>query len=102
MTEEEKKTITREKHPGRVSQGYKSAALTKKRKEEILWSKEQSSVLGKEQSTEQSTVQPTVQPTEHSTVQSSDTYAYGVGMLVKSINHQNDVICFRKTYIIND
>ena len=101
MTEEEKKKITREKHPGRVAQGYKPAALTKKRKEEILCNKEQSSVLGKEQSTEQSTVQPTVQPTEHSTVQSSDTYAYGVGMLVKRINHQNDVICFRKTYIIN-
>ena len=42
MTEEEKKTITREKHPGRVAQGHKLAALMKKRKEEeILCSKEQ-------------------------------------------------------------
>ena len=33
MTEEEKKTVTREKHPGRVAQGHKPAALMKKRKE---------------------------------------------------------------------
>ena len=42
MTEEEKKTITRKKHPGRVAQGHKLAALMKKRKEEILHGKEQS------------------------------------------------------------
>ena len=36
MTEEEKKIITREKHPGRVVQGHKLAALVRKRKEEIL------------------------------------------------------------------
>ena len=41
--EEEKKTITREKHPGRVTQGHKLAALIKKRKEETLHNKEQSS-----------------------------------------------------------
>ena len=51
MTEE---VITREKHPGRIAQGHRLAALMKKRKEEIL--------RNKEQSTEQSTVQPTVQP----------------------------------------
>ena len=51
MTEEEKKVITREKHPGRVAQGHKLAALMKKRKEEILRDKEQSSI------------QPTVQST---------------------------------------
>ena len=39
MTEEEKKVITREKHPGGVAQGHKLAALMKKRKEEILGSK---------------------------------------------------------------
>ena len=39
MKEEEKKVITREKHPGRVAQGHKHAALMKKRKEEILGSK---------------------------------------------------------------
>ena len=44
MMEEEKKTITREKHPGRVTQGHKLAALIKKRKEETLHNKEQSSV----------------------------------------------------------
>ena len=60
MTEEEKKVITREKHPGRVAQGHKLAALMKKRKEEILRSKERS--------TEQSTVQSTVKPTVQSTV----------------------------------
>ena len=41
MTEEEKKT-TREKHPGRVAQGHKLVVLNKKRKEEILRSKKQS------------------------------------------------------------
>ena len=90
MTEEEKKVITREKHPGRVAQGHKIAALMKKRKEEILSSKEQpteqSSVQSTEQSSLQSTEQPSVQFTEQSTiqpsVQSNDTYVYGVGMLV--------------------
>ena len=68
MTEEEKKIITREKHPGHVAQGHKLAALMKKRKEILR---------NKEQSTEQSSVQSSVQ----STVQSNDTYIYGVGML---------------------
>ena len=36
MTEEEKKVITREKHPGRVAQGHKLTALMKKRKEETF------------------------------------------------------------------
>ena len=71
MTEEKKKIITREKHPARVAQGHKLAALIKKRREEILRNKEQSTV----QSTEQSTEQPSVQ----STVQSN--YVYGVGIL---------------------
>ena len=39
MTEEETKIITREKHPGRVPQGHKFAALMKKRKEKILHNK---------------------------------------------------------------
>ena len=56
-------TITREKHPGRVAQGHKLAALMKKRKEEML--------CGKEQPTEQSTEQPTVRSTVRSTAQSS-------------------------------
>ena len=75
MKEEEKKLITREKHPGRTSQGHKLAALMKKRKEEILCNKEQSTV----QSTEQSSVQSTEQPSVQSTVQSN--YVYGVGIL---------------------
>ena len=57
MTEEEKKVITRGKHPGRVAQGHKFAALMKKRKEEILYNKEQSTV----QSTVQSKVQCSLQ-----------------------------------------
>ena len=61
MTEEEKKIITQEKHPGRVAQGHKLAALIKKRKEEILRSKGQS--------------------TEQSILQSKDIYVYGVGTL---------------------
>ena len=65
MTEEEKKIITQEKHPGRVAQVHELAALMKKRKEEIL--------RNKEQSTGQSTEQPSVQ--------SNDTYIYGVGIL---------------------
>ena len=39
MTEEEKKAMRREKHPGRVLQGHKLAALMQKRKEEILRNK---------------------------------------------------------------
>ena len=120
--EEEKKVITREKHPGRIAEGHKLAALMKKRKEEILRSKEQSTVQPIE-----SSVQGSVQSTVQSSVQSNDTYVYGVGILAvlaisvcvffacsqaknkkkgndrstaqheqKRINHQNDVICFRK------
>ena len=70
----------------------------KKRKQEILRKKEQSTV----QSTEQYTEQPTVQ----STIQPNDTYIYGVGMLAVlaigicvfykyNSNYQKDVICFR-------
>ena len=44
MTEEDKKSVTREKHPGHVAQGHKLAALMKKRKEEILHNEEQSAV----------------------------------------------------------
>ena len=40
MTEEAKKIITREKHPGEVTQGHKLASLMKKRKEELLHNKE--------------------------------------------------------------
>ena len=81
MTEEEKKTITREKHPGRVTQGHKLAALMKKRKEEILRDKEQSSVQPTVQSTEQHSVQSTEQSTEQHSVQSNGAYIYGVGIL---------------------
>ena len=85
MMEEEKKTITREKHPGRVAQGHKLAALMKKRKKEILHNKEQSTEPSKEQSTEQSKEQSTEQSPEQSTdqskEQSDDTYVYSVGML---------------------
>ena len=77
----------------------------KKRTEEILRSKEQS------------TEQSTVQSTEQSSVQSNDTYVCGIGILAslplvfvyilhitlflknkpmkKRLNHQNDVLCFR-------
>ena len=71
MTEEEKKLITWEKHPGGVAQGRELAALVKKIKEDILSNKEQSTVQSTEQSTEQSSVQSTVQ---------SD-YVYCVGIL---------------------
>ena len=54
---------------GRVAQGHKPAALIKKRKEEILHNKEQS------------TVQSTVRSMEQPSVQSNHTYAYGVGIL---------------------
>ena len=49
MTEEEEKMITRKKHPGRVAQGHKLAALMTKRKEEILHKKEQEQKQSKEQ-----------------------------------------------------
>ena len=71
MTEQEKKLITREKHPGRLAQGHKFIALMKKRNKDILRNKEQSTV----QSTKQSTEHPSVQ----STVQSN--YVYNVGIL---------------------
>ena len=71
MAEEKNKIITREKHPGSVPQGHKLAALRKKRKEEILRNKEQTTV----QSTEHSIEQPSVQ----STVQSN--YVCSIGIL---------------------
>ena len=77
MTEEEKKLIIREKHAGRVTHGHKLAALMKKRKEEILRDKEQSTV----QFTERFSVQSTEQHSVQSTLQSNDTYASGVGIL---------------------
>ena len=77
MTEEEKKAITREKHPGRVAQGHKLAALMKKRKEETLRDKEQSNV----QPTGQSSVQSTEQPSVQLSVQSYGAYIYGVGIV---------------------
>ena len=68
-----------------LAQGHKLSALMKKRKEEILRNKEQSteqlqnspSVQSKEQSTGQSTGQSMVQPS----VKSNDTYVYGLGIL---------------------
>ena len=81
MTDEEKKLITREKHPERVAHGHEPAALMKKRKEEILCNKEQPPVQSTEQSTEQLTVHSSVQPSVQSTVQSNDAYVYGVGIL---------------------
>ena len=74
MTEEEKKKNNTRKTSW-THHGCKLAALMKKRTEEILRNKEQSSV----QSTEQSSVQPAEQPSVQSTVQSNDTYIYGVG-----------------------
>ena len=73
MTEEEKETATREKHPEHVAQGHQLNALMKKRKEEILQNKEQSTV--------QPTVELTEQPSEQPSVQSNDTYVHGVGKL---------------------
>ena len=59
---------TREKHPGRVAQDYKFAALMKIRKEEILRNKEQSTVQSTEQSAEQSSVQSIEQPSVQSMI----------------------------------
>ena len=85
MTKEKKKVLTRGKHPGHVAQGHKLAALMKKRKEEILRSKEQpteqSTVQPTVQSTAQSTEQSSVQSTEQPSVQSKGAYVPGVGML---------------------
>ena len=81
MTGEEKKTITREKHPARVAQGHKLAVLMKKGKKEILRVKEQSSVQPTVQSTEQHSGQSIEQSTEQHSVQSNGAYIYGVGIL---------------------
>ena len=75
------KTTTREKHPGRVTQGHKLAALMKKRIEEILHDKEQSSVQPAVQSTEHYSVQSTEQSTKQPSVQSNGAYIYDVGIL---------------------
>ena len=64
MTKEERVTITQEKHPGRVAQGHKLAALIKKRKEEILGNKVYRTVY----STVYSTIYRTVYSTVYSTV----------------------------------
>ena len=72
MTEEEKKTVTQKKHPGRVAHGRKLAALMKKRKEKILHNKEQYTVQSTEHSAELSSVQSTAQSTEQSSVQSNE------------------------------
>ena len=94
MTEEEKKTIAREKHPGRVAQGHELVAFNKKRKEEILCSKERATAQSTVQPTELSTVQSPVQCTVQSTVQLNDTYVYGVGIIaVLAI-----VVCVRFAY----
>ena len=53
----------------------------KKRKEEILRNKKQSTEQSTVQYTEQSIVQPTEQSTIQATVQSNDTYVYRVGIL---------------------
>ena len=73
--------MTREKHPGRVAQGHKLAALMKKIKKEILHNKEQSPEQSKEHSMEQSSAQSTEQSSVRPTAQSNDTYVHGVGML---------------------
>ena len=54
----------------------------KKRKEEILSNKEQSTEQSTKQSSVQSSVKSTGQPSVQSIVQPNDTYVYGVGMLV--------------------
>ena len=84
-----RETITREKHPGRVAQGHKLAALMKNKKEQILHNKEQPTVQSTEQFTVQSTEHPSVQSTEHPSVQSTEqpsvqsngAYVHGVGIL---------------------
>ena len=53
----------------------------KKRKEEILHNKEQSTEQSPVQSTEQSSVQTTVQSTEQPSVQSDGAFVYGVSIL---------------------
>ena len=71
MTEEQKKTITREMDPGRIVKGHKLAVIMRKRKDEILRTKERSTPFFGTQYLIFSTVQ--------STVQSNDNYIYGVG-----------------------
>ena len=59
---EQPSVVTKEKHPGRVAQGHKLAALMKKRKEEL----KQNSMS--EQQTEQSSEQLTEPQSQTSTV----------------------------------
>ena len=77
MTEEEKKTITQEN----ILAASLKVINLKKRKEEILHIKEQSTVQSTGQYLVKSTLQSTVQSTDQPSVQLNDTYIYGVGIL---------------------
>ena len=124
MTEEEKKMITRQKHSGRGAQGHKRAALNEKSKEEILHSNLQNS----SQYSLQYSLQYSSQYSLHYSLQYGQmilmsmvlvcllslrlAFIYFLHITIlkvktkkppmkkNKINHQNDVICFKK-HIIN-
>ena len=121
MTEEENKIITREKHPERVAQAHKPAALMKKRKKEILRSKEvYSTAYTTAYRSLQCSLQYKLQYSQMILMSIALVYllslpsvfmyflhirlkikktmiAWRLSMSKKNkINHQNDVICFRK------
>ena len=123
MSEEEKKTITREKRPGRVAQGRKLAALMKKRKEEILYSNY--SLQNSLQDSLQNSLQYSLQYNLQNSLQYSRmelmsmalkylrslplvfVYFFHMRKIKNSsmknrINHQNDVICCSKKHAINE
>ena len=64
--------VTKQRHPGRVAQGHKLAALMKQRKEELMKQNKKS---------EQETEQSTEQHEEQSSVISSSSF-YGIGAAI--------------------
>ena len=110
MTEEKKKLLTVEKHPGCVAHGHKLAGLMKKRKQEVLCNKEQSTY------SLQKSLQYSLQYSQMELLYMMLVYLLSLPLefvyflhmtlfnlkkkssMKNRINHQNDVICFRKIY----
>ena len=114
MTEEKKKLLTGEKHPGCVAHGHKLAGLMKKRKQEVLCNKEQSTYSL--QYSLQKSLQYSLQYSQMELISMVLVYLLSLPLefvyflhitlfnlkkkssMKDRINHQNDVIYFRKIY----
>ena len=103
MTEEEKKIITQEKHPGRIAQGHKLAALIKSEKKKYCTAKDSlQNSLHYSQRIFMSMALVRLRSLPL-------VFVYFLHILkIKNLsmknrtNHQNNVICFKRTYTINE